>query len=105
MAKDPDIAQLRTKADKYRMLARWIIAWSVKQSANLKEVAAHKTVDDVKRALRERGPVWWKDGSPDFNRHTAKNTPYSLGTQRSGGTAPEEFECRKPRFSTSTVRC
>jgi hypothetical protein len=79
------------------------IAWSVKQSADLKEVAAHKTVDDGKRAQRERDPVWWKDGSP-VNRHTAKNTPYSLGTQRSGETAPEEFECRKPRFSTSTVR-
>jgi hypothetical protein len=30
-----------------------------KQSADLKaEAAAHKAVDDVKRALGERGPVW-----------------------------------------------
>jgi hypothetical protein len=41
------------------------------------EAAAHKAVDVAKRALGERGPVWWGDGSPDFNRHMAKNSPYS----------------------------
>ncbi|WP_246515595.1 hypothetical protein [Bradyrhizobium diversitatis] len=40
-------------------------------------VAAHRAVDEVKRALGERGPVWWTDGAPDFNRHMAKNTPYA----------------------------
>ena len=34
-------------------------------------------VDAAKRALGERGPVWWDDGSPDWNRHLAKNTPYA----------------------------
>lgn len=33
-------------------------------------------VDQAKRALGERGPVWWTDGAPDFNRKLAKNTPY-----------------------------
>ena len=43
-----------------------------KRSADLKaEAAAHKAVDEVKRALGERGPVWWEDGSPDLNRHMA----------------------------------
>ncbi|WP_291629039.1 hypothetical protein [Bradyrhizobium sp.] len=41
------------------------------------EAAAHRAVDEVKRALGERGPVWWNDGTPDFNRHMAKNTPYA----------------------------
>ena len=41
------------------------------------EAAAHKAVDVAKRALGERGPVWWNDGSPDLNRHMAKNSPYS----------------------------
>jgi hypothetical protein len=54
------------------------------------EGAAHKAVDEVKRALGERGPVWWDDGSPDLNRHMAKNTPYAdwhakLGRSRPGG--------------------
>ena len=41
------------------------------------QAAAHKAVDKVKRELGERGPVWWDDGSPDLNRHMAKNTPYA----------------------------
>jgi hypothetical protein len=38
------------------------------------EGTAHKVVDDVERSLGKRGPVWWDDGSPDFNRHMATNT-------------------------------
>ena len=38
--------------------------------------AAREQVDRAKRALGERGPVWWTDGAPDFNRKMAKNTPY-----------------------------
>lgn len=49
-----------------------------KGSADLKaEAAAHRAVDDVKRALGERGPVWWDDGVPDLNRHMVKNTTYA----------------------------
>jgi len=39
---------------------------------------ARSAVDRSKRALGERGPVWWDDGAPDFNRHMAVNTPYAL---------------------------
>ena len=38
---------------------------------------ARDRVDAAKRALGERGPVWWTDGSPDYNRHMAANTPYA----------------------------
>lgn len=38
--------------------------------------AARHAVNTAKVSLGERGPVWWEDGSPDFNRHLAKNTPY-----------------------------
>jgi hypothetical protein len=41
------------------------------------EAAAHRDVDEAKRALGERGPVWWTDGDPDLNRHMVKNTPYA----------------------------
>ena len=41
------------------------------------EATAHMTVDELKQALGERGPVWWGDGSPDLNRHMAMNTPYA----------------------------
>lgn len=39
--------------------------------------AARAAVDIAKIALGERGPVWWTDGAPDFNRHMARNTPYA----------------------------
>lgn len=38
---------------------------------------ARERVDKAKVALGERGPVWWSDGTPDFNRHLIKNTPYA----------------------------
>jgi peptidoglycan/xylan/chitin deacetylase (PgdA/CDA1 family) len=39
--------------------------------------AARARVDAAKRSLGERGPVWWTDESPDYNRHMAANTPYA----------------------------
>ena len=39
--------------------------------------AARAAVDKAKHALGERGPVWWDDGAPDYNRHLVKNTPYA----------------------------
>jgi len=39
--------------------------------------SARRAVDDAKHALGERGPVWWTDGAPDYNRHLARNTPYA----------------------------
>ncbi|WP_201860100.1 hypothetical protein [Microvirga soli] len=43
-------------------------------------------IDAVKRALGERGPVWWSDGAPDYNRRLVRDTPYaewylSLGSE------------------------
>ena len=37
---------------------------------------ARKRVDAAKVELGERGPVWWTDGAPDFNRRMARNSPY-----------------------------
>lgn len=41
------------------------------------ERAARAAVDAAKRALGERGPVWWTDGAPDYNRRMVANTPYA----------------------------
>ena len=49
----------------------------------LKTAAARRAVDEAKRSLGERGPVWWSDGAPDLNRYLVKNSPYCewwLGT-------------------------
>jgi hypothetical protein len=39
--------------------------------------ALRRQADEAKRALGERGSVWWRDGAPDYNRRLAKNTPYA----------------------------
>jgi hypothetical protein len=44
--------------------------------ADARAVAA-QAVDAAKHALGERGPGWWTDGAPDYNRRLAKNTPYA----------------------------
>ena len=38
---------------------------------------ARARVHAAKVALGERGPVWWTDGAPDYNRKLVKNTPYA----------------------------
>jgi hypothetical protein len=45
---------------------------------NPKAVAEVRSrVDAAKRALGERGPVWWNDGEPDYNRQMVRDTPYA----------------------------
>jgi hypothetical protein len=39
--------------------------------------AARGRVDAAKRSLGERGPVWWTDGAPDYNRRMVAHTPYA----------------------------
>lgn len=38
---------------------------------------ARSQVQAAKEALGERGPVWWDDGAPDFNRRRIEDSPYS----------------------------
>ena len=76
----------------HRLMAARRAVRDAKQKNDLRaEAAAHKAVDEVKHALGERGPVWWDDGSPDLNRHMAKNTDYAdwyskIGRSRPGGS-------------------
>ena len=44
------------------------------------EKSARARVHEAKVALGERGPVWWDDGAPDYNRHLVKNTPYGASS-------------------------
>ena len=39
--------------------------------------AARSRVERAKRALGERGPVWWDDDEPDLTRHLARTTRYA----------------------------
>lgn len=44
----------------------------------LGRAAARVRIENTKVALGERGPVWWDDGAPDYNRRLAVNTPYRV---------------------------
>lgn len=51
---------------------------TAKAAADAEALAqARRAVDAAKHGLGERGPVWWRDGAPDLNRHMARNTPYA----------------------------
>jgi hypothetical protein len=87
---NPDLGELkRTELVRQLGVARRAVR-EAKQDDDLEaEAAAHETVDEVKRALGERGRVWWNDGSPDLNRHMAKNTPYADWYGQIGRSDPE----------------
>jgi len=59
------------------MTARRQVGAAKKANDPEAERAARADVDAAKRSLGERGPVWWTDGAPDFNRRMAANTPYA----------------------------
>jgi CO/xanthine dehydrogenase Mo-binding subunit len=44
---------------------------------SIQRITARLRADKVKRALGERGTVWWTDGAPDYHRCLAVNTPYA----------------------------
>ena len=60
------------------MDARRAVAAAKRAKDAAAESAARAQVDAAKIALGERGPVWWDDGAPDYNRHLVKNTPYAV---------------------------
>ncbi|WP_447781997.1 hypothetical protein [Pseudomonas plecoglossicida] len=39
--------------------------------------SARARVNAAKVGLGERGPVWWHDGSPDYNRCLVERSPYA----------------------------
>ena len=62
--------------------------------------AARVQVDDAKRALGERGLVWWSDGAPDLNRVLVRNSPYADWWKRNqtlGQTGWDDHSDTSPR--------
>ena len=59
------------------MRARRDVAAAKRENDAALEKDARARVHAAKVALGERGPVWWDDGAPDYNRHLLKNTPYA----------------------------
>lgn len=67
----------RQQLVKELMTARRDVAAARRKDDREAEDLAHTAVQAAKVALGERGPVWWSDGAPDFNRHLVRNTPYA----------------------------
>ncbi|HEX9171748.1 MAG TPA: hypothetical protein VF861_03720 [Telluria sp.] len=59
------------------MDARRKVGTALKAGDAEAERSARAAVDAAKRGLGERGPVWWADDAPDFNRRMVANTPYA----------------------------
>lgn len=70
---EPERAQLTAAL----MAARRQVAVARRMGSAAELAVARAAVDTAKRALGERGPVWWTDGAPDYNRRLAKNSPYA----------------------------
>lgn len=69
------------------MAARRAVGVALRAGDHARLAEARAQVDHAKVALGERGPVWWQDGSSDFNRHLVVNTPYA-GWLREQDSAP-----------------
>ena len=59
------------------MNARRQVGAALRAGDDQAQRSARAVVDELKRALGERGPVWWCDGAPDYNRRLVSNTPYA----------------------------
>ena len=59
------------------MDARRDVGAALRAEDSLAEKEARARVHKAKVALGERGPVWWDDGAPDYNRRMLRNTPYA----------------------------
>lgn len=59
------------------MAARSAMGRARRAGDRMEGARAKAAVDAAKRSLGERGPPWWTDGAPDWNRHMARNTPYA----------------------------
>jgi hypothetical protein len=75
---DPDLGS----GERERLVARLMNARRAVGAAKMSDdkIAMRKArveVDASKRLLGERGPVWWNDGAPDYNRRMARATPYA----------------------------
>ena len=75
---NPDLApEERQRLVDMLMKARRQVGAAVKACNPEEERIGRSAVDEAKRALGERGPVWWSDGAPDLNRRHVANTAYA----------------------------
>jgi hypothetical protein len=72
----------RVELTRRLMAARRNVGAALKADDPERIAAARAEVDRTKVALGERGPVWWTDDAPDYNRRLARTTPYAEWARR-----------------------
>ena len=91
----------RTRLTRRLMNARRAVGVGLQSGDEAAVRRARQRVNAAKIALGERGPVWWTDGTPDYNRHKASNTPYATwATQHEPPIIPQPRARKKPRGDT-----
>ena len=70
-------AGVRSDLVKALMEARREVGSALRAKDAARLAQARAEVNAIKVSLGERGPVWWTDGTKDFNRYLVKNTPYA----------------------------
>jgi hypothetical protein len=78
------------------MRARREVRSARQQKDQTRERLARRQVHQAKVKLGERGPVWWRDGAPDYTRRLALNTPYRDWLLSSAGESALPFEKGRP---------
>lgn len=77
-ASDPSLApEDRERLTRELMDARRAIAAALREGDDARLRRARAAVHAAKVALGERGPAWWTDGAPDWNRSAIARTPYA----------------------------
>lgn len=75
---DPSLAPERRDALVHALMAaRRAVGVALRRGDTAAAATARTAVDRAKQALGERGPPWWHDGTPDYSRRMARNTPYA----------------------------
>ena len=72
---DPRLPDAERKRFVKRLMQARLAVRDAPDDAALREARAK--VDAAKRALGERGPVWWDDGMDPVDRKKPENTPYA----------------------------
>jgi hypothetical protein len=67
------------------MAARRLLGRARRAGDDAGRLEARRRIEAAKVGLGERGPAWWDDGAPDYNRRMARNTPYRAWFEGLGG--------------------
>ena len=77
-ATNPGLSEAERERHVHALMAARRAVGVAKRAGDAAAMAeARAGVQAAKVALGERGPVWWDDGAPDYNRRRVERTAYA----------------------------